>query len=359
MHSIPTQGQFFMSLGDADKDNDVLAIGALLHDVHHEASPVLRAMALCEVFRYCANFWRRQTQAPRILHAPPTLPGTTTVPPGGTRGRSRALAPLHTVDSSSQSASFLRKRILANLETSVTQALCGIFDCSPNLLPNYIEERFDIKLTEHGVRTDNRTANLLRLNDAERALRKVSFRAGRAYMLQQRGDTVAEVPADTTSHTYSSRYPLRHLLHRLWCFGYVLTGDALYIEDHQVARETGGMFFHSSYLGGAPVLCAGDISFLDGRLTSISNLSGHYQPHQRNLVRLIQYLKRRHVKLDDVSVILFRKELGVALMNISAESPQNMFAKFGGGEWGDESISERTVPKFLASSNALMNSTPD
>jgi hypothetical protein len=355
MNGIPTQGQFFTSLSDAYKDDEVQAIGDLLHDVHHESSPVLRALALCEVFRHCAGFWRSQSQAPRVLHAPPTLQGPTTAPRGGTRGRSRALAPLHRANSGAQSASFLRKRIFASLETSVTQALCEIFDCSPNLLPNHIEERFETKMTERGRHTDHRTENLLRLNDAERALRKVIFRAGRAYVLRQRGDSVAEVPADTSSHTFSGSYSLRELVHRLWCFGYVLTGDGLYMENHRAVRANGGMFFHSSYLGGAPVLCAGDISFLDGMLTSISNLSGHYQPHQRNLVCLIQYLKRQHVKLDDVSVILYQDASDSQLMHVSAESPQNMFAKFGGGEC----IPQRTVPQFLQSPHALMNSEPD
>jgi len=59
---------------------------------------------------------------------------------------------------------------------------------------------------------------------------------------------------------------------------------AFYAAKAGLGETEGKLFHHSSFLGGATALCAGEIKVYKGRLREISNLSGHYGPKLKNLV---------------------------------------------------------------------------
>jgi hypothetical protein len=52
---------------------------------------------------------------------------------------------------------------------------------------------------------------------------------------------------------------------------------------------------HSSILSGRPVICAGYLTIIQGKLKSLSNESGHYQPTDSALFKVIYYLKKQQV----------------------------------------------------------------
>ncbi len=65
-----------------------------------------------------------------------------------------------------------------------------------------------------------------------------------------------------------------------------------------------GTFHHSSFLSGKPVLCAGEITLTNGRITHIDNLSGHYQPTKQNLLNCLRVLSQRYnVNLSACTII--------------------------------------------------------
>jgi hypothetical protein len=61
-------------------------------------------------------------------------------------------------------------------------------------------------------------------------------------------------------------------------------------------------FYHSSYLAGDKVLCAGTILIRAGRILGIRNNSGHYKPTADHLVNVLEALKMHGVPLDIISV---------------------------------------------------------
>jgi len=72
---------------------------------------------------------------------------------------------------------------------------------------------------------------------------------------------------------------------------YVMTTDgALYVGSHSV-----GEFHHSSFLAGAPVACAGEIRVRHGKLTYLSNKSGHYWPRPGHLLQCMEQLAKKGV----------------------------------------------------------------
>lgn len=59
-----------------------------------------------------------------------------------------------------------------------------------------------------------------------------------------------------------------------------------------------GRLHHSSFLGGDPVASAGEIGVVDGKVTFLSDRSGHYSPPAGCITQAIRYLHDEGVNLD-------------------------------------------------------------
>ena len=89
--------------------------------------------------------------------------------------------------------------------------------------------------------------------------------------------------------------------------GRLFVGDAEKImQDMNVAKTSGASVnslkfsaYHSSFLGGQPVEAAGEIGVdAEGRLVSISNLSGHYRPTPEHLINVLKFFAGRGVDIS-------------------------------------------------------------
>ncbi|KAK4155544.1 hypothetical protein C8A00DRAFT_41822 [Chaetomidium leptoderma] len=69
-----------------------------------------------------------------------------------------------------------------------------------------------------------------------------------------------------------------------------------------VGIKNSGAFQHSSFLQGSRILAAGSIRIRDGRLASLSPLSGHYRPPASNFRAFVKSLKESGVDMGRVSV---------------------------------------------------------
>ncbi|KAL0636183.1 hypothetical protein Q9L58_004857 [Maublancomyces gigas] len=69
-----------------------------------------------------------------------------------------------------------------------------------------------------------------------------------------------------------------------------------------VGIKQSGAFQHSSFLHGARVSAAGLIKIKDGRLSSLSPLSGHYRPPANNFRKFVKSLKEAGVDMSHVSI---------------------------------------------------------
>ena len=75
-----------------------------------------------------------------------------------------------------------------------------------------------------------------------------------------------------------------------------------YCAPHLSQDLVKGHWYHSTYLAGGPVLCAGNIKFVDGAVTYIDNNSGHYQPTPYKLLNALWTLRAAGMSLDGIMV---------------------------------------------------------
>jgi hypothetical protein len=77
----------------------------------------------------------------------------------------------------------------------------------------------------------------------------------------------------------------------------------IYFAPHDVAVK--GAFHHSSFLAGAPLAAAGELSVKNGEVRGISMSSGHYLPRREHVEQFKRELNRRGVSGLDLIPIQF------------------------------------------------------
>jgi hypothetical protein len=70
-----------------------------------------------------------------------------------------------------------------------------------------------------------------------------------------------------------------------------------YTGNIHVSSHVVGERHHSSLLAGIKTACAGEIQARNGRLTWLSNKSGHYQPDVYHVLQILHMLQKRSVPL--------------------------------------------------------------
>lgn len=79
---------------------------------------------------------------------------------------------------------------------------------------------------------------------------------------------------------------------------FVLSPDGKIYQDY--AEE--GSLHHSSLLSGGAVLAAGNMKFVDGQVTEISNMSGHYKPGEVTLIHTLKALEQQGVNTYNIVI---------------------------------------------------------
>lgn len=92
---------------------------------------------------------------------------------------------------------------------------------------------------------------------------------------------------------------------RLWFrddlrVGYVLGRDTNKENTLYAFRHTPGWEHHSSPMAGRPVIDAGMMTILGGRIAYIEHKSGHYKPNPEQVFRTLNHLKAAGVDLNGV-----------------------------------------------------------
>ena len=190
-----------------------------------------------------------------------------------------------------------------------------------NVLPSWLERTFGKDMVAHGVELDLKDHSAKYLSDQERRTYKIIFRGGLAYQQKWWENSEELTLANTETRNHNGAGVISDLFG-----GYAvsISGD-FYSGPHcmgKVGHETGR--FHSSYLAGNAVLCAGDIRIKNGLVSHINNNSGHYQPDDSNLARAVEALAVEGVNIKNVFVRSFTHgertaELYLELLNSSME----------------------------------------
>ncbi len=95
--------------------------------------------------------------------------------------------------------------------------------------------------------------------------------------------------------------------------GKPLHGSGIWVMDEQGAfyftqEDKLGKVHHFSLLGGMPVAAAGTFRANHGKLTLLTDYSGHYRPRAGHLVQAIRALQGKGVSLDQTELRSFQQE---------------------------------------------------
>jgi hypothetical protein len=212
---------------------------------------------------------------------------------------------------------------VTSLFLTVVDKLCKAFQCSPNVLPQALEEWWGRALTEHGYTVDNalwqqqghtwvprprKPEEVGKFPDVAQYLSRAEvenyrlrFDNGLAYM-RSRSDPGRWVLAHSESIGWSCGDKTLPAMMDKGYAGFALSmGRELFMAHHRGSFDKDN-FFHSSYLSGESVLCTGTIKIVNGRVKAIRNDSGHYQPTVDHLLNVLQTLAMHGVKPADVTV---------------------------------------------------------
>jgi hypothetical protein len=92
---------------------------------------------------------------------------------------------------------------------------------------------------------------------------------------------------------------------RDWAIYVVSASGLWYAGSHKV-----GQLQHSSFVGGRPVMAAGEIQVHDGQPLIISAKSGHYKPSMDQFLAGLNSLKRNGVNMEALKVAVFEQGAG-------------------------------------------------
>jgi hypothetical protein len=138
-------------------------------------------------------------------------------------------------------------------------------------------------------------------NDPPPLLHREEPLPGKELLDQYEGENDASNPnrylRPNTVEDFSSEYLEKHRL--------FVKGRAIYVLDqhgnlYASLVQQVGRFHHSSFLGGKPVACAGEIEVRDGAFNLINRKSGNYQPEEEQLSRIRSLLEEQGLDTSNI-----------------------------------------------------------
>jgi hypothetical protein len=195
--------------------------------------------------------------------------------------------------------------------------LCKLWDVTVNVLPQKIEEKFGQEISTYGRNKDKELTY-----DPQKPLPKVKYLTRleakkyelvfgndrRAYQYAWWDPEMMEkwelVPADSSRSPGLKDGPAELPVFTNNLCGYSMSMDRrFYIGPHRAGFDgASSNFYHSSYLAGQTVLCAGEMKIINGIITEVTNDSGHYQPSLTHLVNVLETLSMYGVDVINIDV---------------------------------------------------------
>ena len=214
------------------------------------------------------------------------------------------------------------------LHWAAADAFGQVFGINGEEIDVYLREQLII-MSEHGFDLDKRmgaamvadpttgkaTPRLVYLNDEEALALQLHVRAGKLMITNAQGglsrfDCSGDEYKDQTkdgdvyAKTANPCYQGDEKNGGKGVAGFVMgLNRNIYATKHWLFRGAPkSAFYHSSYLEGRDVLCAGCITVVDGALTYINNASGHYKPPPQQLAYALQALQALGIDITNVVV---------------------------------------------------------
>ncbi|HEX3717672.1 MAG TPA: hypothetical protein VH595_06865 [Verrucomicrobiae bacterium] len=234
-----------------------------------------------------------------------------------------------------------RETAVNQLFLTVVDMLCKSFNCAVNFLPKMLEETWGSILTKHGYDVDTQQvkpgapSKVAEYLDRASALKfKLHFNGGKAFM-RDRAKFTYWVPANSAAIGWTCPAGDIDPMMKKGYAGFALSMDREFFMAHHRGGFLDGNFFHSSYLAGNTVLCAGTMLIEYGLVKGIANDSGHYQPTHDHLLNVVQTLKMHGCDMNIITVwsvpCSWKDDSGVLQLGWGACSALEMLRKRGTG----------------------------
>ncbi len=206
---------------------------------------------------------------------------------------------LQMCDRGSQEVNNRRRKGVHDAYVAVVEQLCKEVRIPVNLLPAWLTETFGRSMHEHGVEVDLKSSAAEYIGRDKLTKFHIVFRSGLAYQQDFLHNSTAMILAESKNIRGSAGDPIH-----AGFSGYVcgLNGDFYSSPHMNGATNRGNGFFHSSYMGGTEVLCAGEIKIERGQIKEINNDSGHYRPTVDHVVMAVEMLALQGINMMELTV---------------------------------------------------------
>jgi len=199
----------------------------------------------------------------------------------------------------------------------VVEELCKLWNVTVNVLPQKIEEKFGKEISKYGRDKDKELTY-----DPKKPLPKVKYLTRleakkyelvfledqRAYQYTwwdpEKMEKWELILADSSRSPGLKDGPAKEPVFLNDLCGYSMSMDRrFYVGPHRAGFDGPySNFYHSSYLAGQTVLCAGEIKIKNGFITEVTDDSGHYQPSLTHLVNVLEALRMYGVDVSNIDV---------------------------------------------------------
>jgi hypothetical protein len=206
-----------------------------------------------------------------------------------------------------------RRTAIMRLQLTSANMLSLAFGCGVGGLAAALQETYGKAMEAHGLRVDTgHEADYLEA--AKREAFRVVFKGGRGWRFNcleyQERPNVREPlkPIDTKEYADFMRQSVQDTDVRIadeHKAGYVMNmSREFYVGPFMANKMWLQKFpkFHSYFVGGRAIQCAGIIRFSKGKVDYIDNESGHYKPIDLALVKALEHFKTVGMKLSDIRV---------------------------------------------------------
>lgn len=186
------------------------------------------------------------------------------------------------------------RRAVLSLNLYAGNALAAGLECSIGQLATRMQELYGVGMSQHGIDTDAKEKPRY-FDAAKREVYRV-FVVNRL-LCHYRSAAKKFVLLDSSGVSKNMRPG----------YGFVLSmSNELLVGNFATMSET----YHSTFMAGSPVQCAGMIQLKRGVVTHIKNDSGHYKPVDQALVKALLFLRMHGLDVDRIVVACEPKKLG-------------------------------------------------
>jgi hypothetical protein len=202
----------------------------------------------------------------------------------------------------------IRAKAVANLYESVCYMLASRLLCTVNVLPTKLEQYFGKNLTQHGIDLDLRKKSADYLDRVDTNKYRLIFIKKKAYMLpwwddksDLTTDTTIKLELADTKYAHEKTPDKSDFTVKNESFCVLDMSSQFYVAPHG-PQQSGKQHYHSSYLSGENVLCAGSIVLEKGAVSYLSNKSGHYQPTPTHILHYLNALAVNGMAHDKITI---------------------------------------------------------